>query len=586
MATLPKLTEQDVREWSTPDYFKRGVGYYNQNHIYNPRRAGQTLKGRCQGSMPEPYRIEIILGPSGIIQGNCSCPIGGGGYCKHAVALLLTWVYEPETFTEVAALEDVLRNRSQDDLVALILRMLDRAPELESLVELEVLADQESDVGIDAARIQQQVWNALNSGHGNWQDGYYISDQLYEILRLATRALELSHWQSAITVYTTVAGTVLAGFQDVYDDEGDLFNVINDCLAGLGKCLSHIEDAETREHLLHELFRFYSWDLSAGGYGVGDEVPVIIEKWATPKERALVAGWVREALPQVREWGRKTLGGFLLKLEANTLDDAAYLQLCRESGRVRDLIQRLLQLDRIDEALEAARASSDYDLWRIADIFLTHKAGAHIHPLIAERAQTSRDSRLKTWLKDYAKAHNDPESAFRWTETLFNTSPSLNLYDELKALAQTLGRWDTTRDAMIAQLSAKNPGFLVRLYLHGGENDAALDTLAFMEHKSRTAHGMRHHTAHLRLDVAQAVAETHPHQAIELYLTEIRRLIAARGRSNYASAAQLLLRVREIYKRIEETAQWQTLIRDLRLENKNLPAMQDEFNRAGLQGKS
>ncbi|MCK4470556.1 MAG: SWIM zinc finger domain-containing protein, partial [Anaerolineae bacterium] len=93
MTTLPELTESDVRRWTDERSFGRGRGYFRGGYILNPRRQGDTLKARCQGSRPQPYRVEITLGPDGIASGTCSCPVGAGGHCKHGVALLLTWIH-------------------------------------------------------------------------------------------------------------------------------------------------------------------------------------------------------------------------------------------------------------------------------------------------------------------------------------------------------------------------------------------------------------------------------------------------------------------------------------------------------------
>ena len=88
--------------------------------------------------------------------------------------------------------------------------------------------------------------------------------------------------------------------------------------------------------------------------GLGDTVPEMITHYATQHERRRVAGWVREALPEGRSWGREALGRFLLELEADTLDDEAFLRVCRETGRTDDLIERLLLLNRVDEAVSDA----------------------------------------------------------------------------------------------------------------------------------------------------------------------------------------------------------------------------------------
>ena len=82
--------------------------------------------------------------------------------------------------------------------------------------------------------------------------------------------------------------------------------------------------------------------------------------------------------------------------------------------------------------------------------------------------------------------------------------------------------------------------------------------------------------------VANAVAETHPRQAANLYLLTAQTLIDQRGRERYAEAAIYLGQIRQIYQRLGEVQPWQTFIARLRDENRNLRALQDELNRAGL----
>jgi uncharacterized Zn finger protein len=101
MADLPELTESDVRNWTDAGSYRRGTGYFKEGRIIHPRLQGRTLKASCIGSAPSPYSVEITLSDAGISMGDCSCPVGAGGYCKHAVALLLTWIDDPEAFLEV-----------------------------------------------------------------------------------------------------------------------------------------------------------------------------------------------------------------------------------------------------------------------------------------------------------------------------------------------------------------------------------------------------------------------------------------------------------------------------------------------------
>jgi uncharacterized Zn finger protein len=58
--------------------------------------------------------------------------------------------------------------------------------------------------------------------------------------------------------------------------------------------------------------------------------------------------------------------------------------------------------------------------------------------------------------------------------------------------------------------------------------------------------------------------------------------IAERQRKSYAHAAQLLCHVREIYKRLADSAGWTKYYSALKNRYAHLPALQDELRKAGL----
>jgi len=161
MPKPPDLTESEIRAWSGEPSFSRGEQYFRQGAILDPRRAGLTLKAHCAGSRPEPYRVQVTLGSKGVVAGECSCPVGAGGHCKHAVALLLTWLDDPDAFVEVEDLETALERRSKAELIALIRRMMGRYPELETLLELPMPDEAEGEQLLDAEKIRRQVDHAF-----------------------------------------------------------------------------------------------------------------------------------------------------------------------------------------------------------------------------------------------------------------------------------------------------------------------------------------------------------------------------------------------------------------------------------------
>lgn len=96
-----------------------------------------------------------------------------------------------------------------------------------------------------------------------------------------------------------------------------------------------------------------------------------------------------------------------------------------------------------------ARQVEDYDLLRLADLFVSHGHSDLAERLIRERAQTSRacpegparrDSRLTVWLKDRAQARGDLAEALSLPpSTLSEPAPPTA---EASPPARKLGRND------------------------------------------------------------------------------------------------------------------------------------------------
>ena len=589
MTDPPQLTEPDIRRWISERSFERGQGYFRHGHILDPRRQGDTLKARCLGSRPTPYYVEVTLGQEGIVAGACSCPVGGGGHCKHAAALLLTWLHQPDTFLEVEDLD-----------TALIRRMVARFPDLETLLELPIVGEAEAERPLDPEIIRRQVNSAFHGvGYNEWGAVYGIAQQLLELVGIGDDYAGRGAWRNAATVYETVAREVLDSYNMVQDEEGDLNAVVDGCVEGLGECLKTAEEPIQREALLRALFDIYRWDVDFGGIDMGYQATDIILEQATLEERLQVAEWVREAVPGGDSWSqnyhRQVLGGFLLSLEEDRLDDEAFLQVCRETRRWQDLVDRLLTLGRVDEAAAVAREMGDYDLLRLASIFVSHNQADLAERLISERVQAGRaspegsartDSRLIVWLKDRAQERGDQAEALALAEELFWQRPAGPGYQELRELAQPLGRWNDLRANILSRLANEGQyDLLTEVYLEEKEIDLALKVVEQTRSSGRgPGWGWMYARVgrSLRMRVARAAEETRPREAIRLYTEAIERLIAARGRGNYIEAAQHLVRVRDLYHRLGEPGTWQTLIADLREQNRRLPALKDELNKAGL----
>jgi uncharacterized Zn finger protein len=580
---FPEVGESDILKWVGNTAYQRGYRYFEDEAILNPRRRGYCLISECQGTQPTPYRVEIRLGPNGIEEGSCSCPGGDGGHCKHAAALLLTWLNEPDLFVEVPELEQLLEERSKAELISIIQEMVARHPDLEQLLELSALSNLPQGESIQPDLIAQQIRRAFSTSGGESGDHSRIAEGLQAILDLGEDLLDRQDIHNAATVYETLLEGMLAFENSLYDDQGgELGQVLAECEQGIQQCLESTSDSELRQGLLHTLFDFYLWDLQAGGLGYADETPATLTGQATDEEKAMIAGWIQAELPEGEDWDegyqRRALGGLWLNLVAGSLDDETYLRICRQTGRTRDLVRRLIRLDRVEEALAAASAAGSAQLTSIADLFEESGLPELGKQLIQERPNSATEIQYLEWLKQYALRHDRPEEALRLADSLFWQAQSLENYNDLLEAAAALGQQDAVRDSVLQRLeSAGNFSLMVEIFLLENEIDQALSALERVSPEL-----WMDRLAGLRRQVARAIEVARPREAIRQYLLLAEELIEQRSRGSYAEASRLLQEVRKLYQNLGEEDRSESLIRGLRQEYRRLPVLLDEMRRAGL----
>jgi uncharacterized Zn finger protein len=583
MSAIPHIKQSDVRNWTDEVDFQRGQNYYKQGAIYDQRKQDMALKSKCSGSQAPFYRQEVLFTNHGIESAECSCPVGKGGYCKHTVALLLTWVHDPDSFQEAESLDVVLEKRSKAELIAIIKEMLEQEPDLDSLLDLPLVEGESHPLNIKAIRLQAN--RAFQRIDFEWGYAREIKRDLNPLLKLAAGYLSRNDVENSSSVYEVIIESILDNDNAALgDEEGQLLGIVYECCEGLGRCLSGFTEAKKRIGILQVLFSAYKWDtIKIGGVGAADNVPEILTAQSTSSERTEIAKWTREIMPKGDSWSdgyhREVLGRLLLDLEADILDDEAYLRICKETGRLNDLIDRLLILNRIDEAEVAASTAEDYPLFKAIEIFTKHKRAELAEKLVMERLQTRGhkdvDERLIEWLSNRLRVRGELSSSLELEKHLFWKYPNLEKYRKLHKLAKQLDRWDALRIQIFAELEKKRDfDFLITLYLYEKEVGLALATLKKLPQRWGD-HG-------LHLEVARAAKKQYPQESIRIFEEETERFINDRNRGSYSQAALCLREIRDIYRQLNDTESWQKLIMDVRGRHKRLPALQDELNQLKL----
>lgn len=308
---LPRLTEAHVRELASEKSFDRGESYYHDGSVLEPVRQERELRAQCQGSDYEPYQVSATLSKSGIAETSCTCPYDYGGICKHIVALLLTYVHEPQAFRSIPPLTELLAGRTREELVTLIGELIKREPELLSLVELSVTTKQAERGGqVDVAAYRRQTRRALRH-----ESEHFVEKELRALRELAARAAKAGDWLNAGAIYHAVLDEAVRGYDDMLreiDEDGGIAIVIDEFALGLSQCLKKGEaDAETRRAWLETLVVAELADIEMGGIDLAPSAREAVLEHASDEEWAWIDERLSTAMSKSHGWAREALGRFV-----------------------------------------------------------------------------------------------------------------------------------------------------------------------------------------------------------------------------------------------------------------------------------
>ena len=142
---MDAITEETIQANATEKSFERGEGYYRVGMVESVIRRGDRLFARVHGSGWDViYNTGIFLDTNDFTA-SCSCPYDWGGYCKHIVAVALTYIRDAGVIEERPPLEETLSGMDADELRALALRMVERNPRMADVIDGLDLSDEEPD---------------------------------------------------------------------------------------------------------------------------------------------------------------------------------------------------------------------------------------------------------------------------------------------------------------------------------------------------------------------------------------------------------------------------------------------------------
>src|SRR5260221_6373345 len=129
-----------------------------------------------------------------------------------------------------------------------------------------------------------------------WGSEARAAEPLLDIVDIADEYVEQQNFADAAVLYEIIIRSVLDNYDSFrwHADEGQLDDVVEDCVEGLNNCLRGMQDnTAVRRQILQTLFDVYDFDtnMEKDMPVMSDKVHALIVRSSTPEERSMIAKW-------------------------------------------------------------------------------------------------------------------------------------------------------------------------------------------------------------------------------------------------------------------------------------------------------
>ena len=119
-----------IQPYVSETSLERGEDYYRTGAVGRVVKAGTQLFSEVQGSYFYPYQVCVTLDEDNPVEASCTCPYDWGGYCKHIVAVFLTYVLDKDVVETGPSVDERLASLEANELRELIGNLIERQPGL------------------------------------------------------------------------------------------------------------------------------------------------------------------------------------------------------------------------------------------------------------------------------------------------------------------------------------------------------------------------------------------------------------------------------------------------------------------------
>lgn len=571
-----EITESAIQSASTAASFARGYELYRGGAIFDTFIQGQILTGKCQGSSTPYYHVQVKIDDGGFKEAFCQCPYDWGGYCKHLIALMLTYIHDPDEFVELQSATTLLSGMEKEDLVKLVVKMIGDDPNKNFQLQndLQVIGENKGEgspqkkrkTTVKKADYRRKIRYILHS-----LDGYRPSEaywmvpgmvhQLIEVRDSAALFLNDGDAEGALVILTTLLTEAGKAFGNIDDSNGDMGYFMGELVLPMVETILSNNLSKTQSNKLLKEIRPVIADLE--DYGV-DYLGAILEAaeygWSDDPKRILGENYNQEVLNEAR----------LNVLERQDRNDE-YLNLCLIIDDYLRYTLKQIELGRVETGFDMARKTLTKAEDALVVAITLRNAGKldeaiEIAWIGMELHGNKRE--LGVWLGQVEEAQGRNEQAICAYREAFISHPSFGLYQILEKLSGD--DWETLRPGLMDNLNENaHSRTLAEIFLHEKQWDAVIALVDRIGDESYQ----------LVAEVATKVEKHRPEWVIEVSKRQALELICRTQSKYYAIAVNWLVRVRNAYDRLGREAEWQEYLDELKRTYSRRRALLAELER-------
>ena len=577
----PFLEPRALQRMAGARSFERGEDYFLSRQVKTIAEEGGTITAKVQGT--QPYRVKLWT-EKGDLEYSCTCPMGADGeFCKHCVAVGLTWLENRELKTSGknksatgVTMDDVRAHLLRQDTSALANVLVEHAMDDDRLRQrLLMQAAKKVAKGIDLVTYRRAIDEAVEAdGFVDYRGAYQYARGIEEVIDSVEDLLKEGFAIEVIELAEYALEAVEEAMGSIDDSDGEM-----------GSILERLQDLHHRackkakpdpEALARRLFE---WELRTDYdtfYGAAENYAGILGEKGLAVYRMLAeAEWAKvPALGPGRDDPEKYGKRFRITHIMETL--------ARQTGDVEAVI-----------AVKKRDLSLAYHYLQIAEIY----KDARKHDLALEWAERGvkafperTDSRLREFLAEeyHRRKRYDEAMALIWAE--FAESPILDQYKKLKAHAQRIDQWESWREkaldylrSEIARARDQHQRNRSLWYHHADHSDLVRIFLWEKDEEAAWREAQEGGCSNdLWLELAAKRDKDHPEDALPIYQRQIEPTLDRKNNDAYAETIGLLRKVRELMVRLERKDEFTNYLEKVRAAHKPKRNFMQLLDRASL----